>query len=260
MTLIEIAENVFISCIGLIRKIKRKYKKKHHFELDFWEREIENYVLWYSGKVSALYGIPSPAEDIRIDGFSLKENAIRTWAQADIDKYPSRLLVSRDHFRGKRILDIGCGPIPYMLAFTHCEIYGMDQLVDKYVKLGFPLSEYSEKLTYVQGNAESLPFEDGFFDAVISVNALDHVDDFPSVAKEILRVLHPEGEVRIEVHYHEPSTCEPWALNDGIIVKHFSRLRIKKIHERLYTELYTDAPEKGEKLAVWANRYSWSAK
>ena len=34
-----------------------------------------------------------------------------------------------------------------------------------------------------------MPFEDGFFDAVISVNAIDHVNDFAETAKEIKRVL-----------------------------------------------------------------------
>jgi ubiquinone/menaquinone biosynthesis C-methylase UbiE len=89
---------------------------------------------------------------------------------------------------------------------------------------------------------------------VISVNALDHVDDFPKTAEEISRVLQPEGILRIETNYHQPTTCEPWPLSDELIIKHFGHLNVKKVSERLVTEVFPEAPEKKELLVVWTNK------
>lgn len=227
---------------------------KRRSALTFWRREIQVYTKWYQGKIAHHYGVAAPTDEMKVTGYNLKENAIRTWANADIDKYPYHLLIPEDYFHGKRILDVGCGPIPYALAFTDCEICGLDPLIDKYRELGFPLDKYSDRLTYVRTGAENMPFEDNFFDAVISVNAIDHVDDSPAAAKEVSRVLRPEGVLRIEVHYHQPEITEPWSLSDDIVTKHFDHLGIRKIHERLFTELYPESPERGEKVAIWANR------
>ena len=42
--------------------------------------------------------------------------------------------------------------------------------------------------TYLQGNAESLPFSDESFDLVVSVAALCFIPNWPSALKEIVRV------------------------------------------------------------------------
>ena len=244
-------------CLDQIVRLQRGLPQKQYSEWNFWRQEISRYIDWYEGKIDYLWGVPRPPDEIKITGYGLKENAIRTWAYSSANKtlkYPRRLFIPRDYFSEKRILDVGCGPIPCALAFIDCEIYGLDQLVDEFKELGFPLDDYSERLTYVQGSAESMPFEDNFFDAVISVNAIDHVDDFSAAAKEISRVLRPEGTLRMETHYHQPTTTEPWSLNDDMVIKHFGHLGIRKVHERPFTEVNLEVPERGEKLVVWANR------
>lgn len=237
-----------------VAKLRIGLPFKRYSASAFWRREIQIYIAWYEGKISQLYGVPAPADDIKVKDYSLQENAIRTWAKADINKYPNHLLIPRDYFQGKRILDIGCGPIPYALAFTDCEIFGLDPMINKYKKLGFPLDSYPERLTYVKGDAEKMPFEDNFFDAVISVNAIDHVDNFSAAAKEASRVLRPEGILRLEVHYHQSTVTEPWAIDDDMVLKLFGHLGIRRVHERPYTELYPERPQEGEMLVVWANR------
>jgi ubiquinone/menaquinone biosynthesis C-methylase UbiE len=245
---------------------------KESSEFDFWSCEIQYYVKWYKGKIRYLYGIPHPTQREKIVQFSLEENAIRTWAEADIERYLNRLLVRRDYFAGKRLLDVGCGPIPYALAFNDCKIWGIYPLVDSYKRIGFPLDRYSDRLTYLNASVEKIPCEDNFFDAVISVNSIDHVDDFPLAAQEISRVLRPGGILRMEVHYHSPTTCEPWKLDDSIIIQYFDHLEIQKVSEKPFTELnqrfsnlsnplaklYTFLQvwqKKNEKLVVWANDF-----
>jgi len=136
-----------------------------------------------------------------------------------------------DYFRGMRILDIGCGPLPFALAFTDCEIYGIDPLLDMYGRMDFPVDKYSHRLTYVSCPAENMPFQDDFFDAIISSNAIDHVDDLARAAQEISRVLRPGGIVRFGIEQHAPRVLEPWLINDETIIKHFGHLGIKKISE-----------------------------
>jgi ubiquinone/menaquinone biosynthesis C-methylase UbiE len=46
--------------------------------------------------------------------------------------------------------------------------------------------------------SENLPFPDGFFQRVIMVDALHHVVDQSSTARELLRVLEPGGRIVIE--------------------------------------------------------------
>ena len=58
--------------------------------------------------------------------------------------------------------------------------------------------------TDVVGVGESLPFEDGVFDAVFSLNVLEHVRDPFTCAKEIARVLKPNGKLYCVVPFMSP--------------------------------------------------------
>ncbi|MEU4849961.1 class I SAM-dependent methyltransferase [Streptomyces gilvosporeus] len=59
------------------------------------------------------------------------------------------------------------------------------------------LRDESARLRLVQGAAERMPFEDGEFDAVISVEAAQHFPDFGAFAAETSRVLRPGGRVAV---------------------------------------------------------------
>ena len=234
------AIHVIATWLHLTARLRQCVSIKQLGEFLFWKREIQRYMEWYEGKIT-LYGVlPSPTDEMKVRGYDLKGNAIRTFLNVMIDRYPKALLVPRDYFRGKRILDVGCGPIPLAVGFTDCEIYGLDPLTNAYRELGFPIGEYSGRFTHVNGRAEEMPFQDGFFDAVIAVNSIDHVDHFPNAAREISRVLRPGGILRLEVDFHPPRLLEPWSLNDDVILKHLGYLGIKKVYE-------------AGTIAVWAN-------
>lgn len=68
---------------------------------------------------------------------------------------------------------------------------------------------------------ESMSYVDSYFDAVISVNALDHVDDFRQVASEIYRAVKVGGKIFFEVEYHAPTVNEPQHLNDATVIDSF---------------------------------------
>lgn len=61
-----------------------------------------------------------------------------------------------------------------------------------------------EKVHYIQGNAEILPFKDGLFDAVFGISVLHHLD-LESTLKEIARLLRKGGTV----FFTEPNMLNP---------------------------------------------------
>ena len=229
--------------------------RKHAGELEFWRREIDVYVRWLGGAMPALYGVPAPAPDEIIAAATPALSAILTWSRHDASKYLSHLGVRADVFRGKRVLELGCGPIPYAAAFTGCTIIGLDPLLPRYREAGYPLGSCPARLRYVCAAGEHIPLATGSVDAVISVNAIDHVDDLSRVAREIDRVLVPDGVILIEAHYHAAQPLEPWRIDDGVMAELFRGRALRKVRERAFSDVYPDEPgHDGERLTVWTNR------
>jgi SAM-dependent methyltransferase len=95
----------------------------------------------------------------------------------------------------RRILDTGCGVGMYVRAFRQFsdQVYGIDVDPDK-------IAEASRELPNLQvAPAESLPFEDGFFDVVLSHEVWEHVNDDRAAAREAVRVLRPGGRLVVFV-------------------------------------------------------------
>lgn len=140
--------------------------------------------------------------------------------------------LDRGHFDGKKMLDIGCGPRGSLEWNSGAaERIGLDPLVDQYRELG--IDRHAQ--TYVCSGAEKMPFEDGHFDIVAAINALDHVDDLDEVVREVTRVLRPGGDFLFLVEVgHAPTITEPIGLwwddiarfrehFDVVLEKHFEK-------------------------------------
>ncbi len=219
---------------------------KGRAEIFFWRAELDRYQRWYEGE--ELYGLAPPGPEQRITGYPVKTAAAMTFLHVyQYTRYREALALDAGALAGKRVLDVGCGPLPNLLAFADAERHGLDPLVDRYRAAGFPLDVWEhEGITYHHAPAERMPFEDGFFDTVVSVNAIDHVDDFGAVAREIRRVLRPGGEVRLQVNYHPPTVTEPVHIDDAAMHEHFGWVAgLRKVRDDPHPF------EEGERLTFW---------
>lgn len=243
--------NGFIQDIlGLYDKQNREIKQ--NAEITFWESEIQSYLAWYNGNLPTLYNTPCPSLEQKVTGDNLLQSAILTWTELhQIPKYLDDLGVDSSCFHEMKVLDVGCGPIPSATCFEKADIYGVDPLISNYEKAGFPLSLYPN-VHFIESGAEDIPVEDHFFDVILSVNAIDHVDDLEKVARELRRVAKPDCKFLMHVHYHKATVPEPVEINDSIFSDLFGWVNGIKVKKRSRYS-FTSIAREGEEFVLWSN-------
>lgn len=93
-----------------------------------------------------------------------------------------------------RTLEVGCGHAAHLGALAResgCRTVGLDPSA----AMLRHATDVGLRMALVQGAAESLPFADGSFDLVFSVNAIHHMTDPAVVYREAARVLARGGLV-----------------------------------------------------------------
>jgi len=138
----------------------------------------------------------------------------------------------------KRILDLGCGTGRHLvyLAKKGFEAYGID-IAEEGIKIARKwLEKENLRADLKVGDIyKTLPYKDGFFDAVICIRTLNHgkIEWIRKAIKEMHRILKPNGYVFVAVHKHKGK-------------KHIPKEKlyeIKWIAPRTYVML--NGPEKG---------------
>lgn len=116
---------------------------------------------------------------------------------------------------GGRVLDVGSGAgtdslVAALMVGSEGSVTGIDmtpEMLDK-ARAGAAAAGL-ENVSFVEGEAESLPFPDGSFDVVISNGVIDLVPDKDAVFGEIQRVLAPGGRIQIaDVTIQKPVSDE----------------------------------------------------
>ncbi len=92
---------------------------------------------------------------------------------------------------GKRVLDVGCGR---GFAGEWVRDQGGDYVGADMVVTPSPVS-----VSRVQADAAHLPFASETFDALLCIDAFEHMPDMHTVAREFRRVLKPEGFIFLSV-------------------------------------------------------------
>jgi demethylmenaquinone methyltransferase/2-methoxy-6-polyprenyl-1,4-benzoquinol methylase len=120
------------------------------------------------------------------------------------------LVAAIDPHPGQRVLDVatGTGMVAFELARRGCEVVGLDQSERMLSGARAKLREQralADRVTFVQGEAERLPFADGEFDALTFTYLLRYVDDRAATLAELARVLRPGGRIGM-VEFGVPSS------------------------------------------------------
>jgi demethylmenaquinone methyltransferase/2-methoxy-6-polyprenyl-1,4-benzoquinol methylase len=88
--------------------------------------------------------------------------------------------------------------VAFALARNGAEVTGLDQSEDMLAGARRRAVEHSDlagRLTFVQGEAERLPFPDETFDALSFTYLLRYVDDPGATMRELARVIKPGGRI-----------------------------------------------------------------
>jgi ubiquinone/menaquinone biosynthesis C-methylase UbiE len=104
-------------------------------------------------------------------------------------------LLNRDILNSAIIADLGCGQLPYLGAFSGCDIeeyYGLD-LHNGSLKVAHENCPESFPLILVQHGLEEVPFLDNSVDIVISSEVLEHLDHPREYLSEVNRILKKDG-------------------------------------------------------------------
>jgi demethylmenaquinone methyltransferase / 2-methoxy-6-polyprenyl-1,4-benzoquinol methylase len=111
------------------------------------------------------------------------------WRRALIDAIDPR--------PGQRILDVatGTGMVAFALARRGATVIGLDQSEHMLDGARKRLEAGAGNPTFIQGEAEHLPFADGEFDGLTFTYLLRYVDDRSATMRELARVVRPGGRI-----------------------------------------------------------------
>jgi arsenite methyltransferase len=104
---------------------------------------------------------------------------------------------------GERVLDLGSGAgtdslVAAQMVGASGSVTGIDMTPEMLEKARASAAEMGvANVTFIEADAERLPFDDGSYDVVISNGVIDLIPDKDAVFSEIFRVLAPGGRIQI---------------------------------------------------------------
>jgi ubiquinone/menaquinone biosynthesis C-methylase UbiE len=121
---------------------------------------------------------------------------------------------------GERVLDMGCGSgwatrLAARLVGKGPEgsgqVVGLD-VSDEMVRQAREASKEFENILYVQGSAQQIPWEENFFDKVLSVESFYYYPDQDRALMELFRVMAPRGRLFILINLYKDNVYSlQWA-------------------------------------------------
>lgn len=155
--------------------------------------------------------------------------------------YP-RLSLDKEALRGKRICDVGCGDGRNMVLLQECgfEVYGVEISEEIVRKVRENLKDFGVRASNIKvGTNDKIPFEDCYFDYLLSWNACYYMGDkrdFQDYVKEFARVTRKDGYLILSI---PKKTCfifrgsdpvkagyqiirnDPWGVRNGEVLRMF---------------------------------------
>ena len=128
--------------------------------------------------------------------------------------------------KDNRILDAGCGMGVMLEALSkYGDVYGMDmsEISVNYCRAKVCVEGRENQI--LQGTLpDDLPFENNFFDNILALDLLEHIEDDMNAMKALYGMLKPKGNLLITV----PAFKTLWGYND-VVLKHYRRYVKKEL-------------------------------
>jgi arsenite methyltransferase len=112
---------------------------------------------------------------------------------------------------GERVLDLGCGSgwATRLLARIVADgpegsgqVVGLD-IADEMIRQARAASKDFENVMFVQGSAAQIPWEENFFDKVLSVESFYYYPDQDRALAQLFRVMAPRGRLFILINLYK---------------------------------------------------------
>jgi arsenite methyltransferase len=112
---------------------------------------------------------------------------------------------------GERVLDLGCGAgwATRLLARLVADgpegfgqVVGLD-ISDEMIRRARAASKDFENILYIWGSAERIPWEENFFDKMLSVESFYYYPDQDRALAELFRVMAPHGRMFILINLYK---------------------------------------------------------
>ena len=158
-----------------------------------------------------------------------------------------------DIFKGKRVLDMGCGASGKSLYYVSIgaeHVVGVDVVPHYKAEAEIFAKElgYEDRFTFLLGDALNLTLPENSFDVVIMNDFMEHIYDPEGALREALRVLKPGGKIFVNFPpYFHPTGAH---MSDVIGIPWVHMFFPEKTLIQAYKDLVRGLPDEQDRLSL----------
>ncbi len=140
-----------------------------------------------------------------------------------------------------KVLDIGCGLGFPLIEISQrlgksCKIFGIDPWKTAMDRINLKIKTYNIKnASAIEGVAENLPFENKFFDLIVSNNGLNNVEDLQKSLSECYRVSKKGAQLTFTLNL-EDTMNEFYNVFKEILLNNKLQDEITKVKGQIYSK------------------------
>lgn len=139
------------------------------------------------------------------------------------------------------VLDIGSGngfpiiELSQRLGKT-CKVYGIDPWKEAVNRIKLKIKMWNiDNVEIIEGKAEEMPFEDKYFDLIVSNNGINNVENDEKALLEIARVSKVGAQMVVTVNLPD-TMIELYEVYENILKKNNKNKEIKKLKEHIFSK------------------------
>jgi len=152
-----------------------------------------------------------------------------------------RLLETIELKKDMNVLDVGCGlgfpliEIAERLGNTS-KVYGIDLWERALERVRLKMKVYNiRNVEVISGHAEDMPFDNSFFDLIVSNNGINNVQDIAQTLKECYRVCKSNAQMVFTLNTEE-TMMEFYSVFQEVLKEENLEEEIQKMKEQIYSK------------------------